>query len=119
MKDLKNFILLPAKVITFLESSKLFVEESKTLPSDFCMKTSVTVTANVQNHCALGVTLVYKDYNSCKSEIHAKNAMVAGVPLYYLCTTSCDKRYPSGTPCVHWQFEGLGYLGRSSRKLYS
>ena len=62
MKDLKNFILLPAKVSTFLESSKLFVEESKTLPSDFCMKTSVTVTANVQNHCALGVTLVYKDY---------------------------------------------------------
>ena len=57
MKDLKNFILLPAKVVTFLESSKLFVEESKTLPSDFCMKTSVTVTANVQNHCALGVTL--------------------------------------------------------------
>lgn len=79
MKDLKNFILLPAKVNTFLESSKLFVEETKTLPSDFCMKTSVTVTANVQNHCALGVTLVYKDYNSCKNEIHAKNAMVAGV----------------------------------------
>ena len=55
-------VCLPAKVSTFLESSKLFVEESKTLPSDFCMKTSVTVTANVQNHCALGVTLVYKDY---------------------------------------------------------
>ena len=57
MKDLKNFILLPAKVSTFLESSKLFVEESKTLPSDFCMKTSVTVTANMQIYNVLGVTL--------------------------------------------------------------
>ena len=89
-----RFAFLPAKVITFLESSKLFVEESKTLPSDFCMKTSVTVTANVQNHCALGVTLVYKDYNSCKSEIHAKNAMVAGVPLYYL----LRQEVPFGNP---------------------
>ena len=60
MKDLKNFILLPAKVSTFLESSKLFVEESKTLPSDFCMKTSVTVTANMQIYNVLGVTL---DFN--------------------------------------------------------
>lgn len=57
MKNLKNFILLPAKVVTFLESSKLFVEESKTLPSDFCMKTSVTVTANMQIYNVLGVTL--------------------------------------------------------------
>lgn len=57
MKDLKNFILLPAKVVTFLESFKLFVEESKTLPSDFCMKTSVTVTANMQIYDVLGVTL--------------------------------------------------------------
>ena len=57
MKDLKNFILLPAKVSTFLESSKLFVEESKTLPSNFCMKTSVTVTANMQIYNVLGVTL--------------------------------------------------------------
>jgi hypothetical protein len=57
VKDLKNFILLPAKVVTFLESSKLFVEESKTLPSDFCMKKSVTVTANMQIYDVLGVTL--------------------------------------------------------------
>lgn len=57
MKDLKNFILLPAKVSTFLESSKLFVEESKTLPNDFCKKTSVTVTANMQIYNVLGVTL--------------------------------------------------------------
>ena len=29
-----RFVVLPAKVITFLESSKLFVEESKAWPND-------------------------------------------------------------------------------------
>ena len=61
MKDLKNFILLPAKVITFPDSSKLFVEESKTLPSDFCLKTSVIVTHNVLLSILLGVTLALSE----------------------------------------------------------
>ena len=52
-----RFAVLPAKVITFPESSKLFVEESKILPNDFCMKTSITVTANMQIYNVLGVTL--------------------------------------------------------------
>jgi hypothetical protein len=56
-----RFVVLPAKVITFPESSKLFVEESKTLPSDFCLKTSVTVTHNVLLFILLGVTLALSE----------------------------------------------------------
>ena len=47
----------PTPRFSFLESFKLFVEGSKTLPNDFCMKTSVTVTANMQICNVLGVTL--------------------------------------------------------------